>query len=110
MQSGSPIKEIASLRRALQDDIIPLLEEYCYEDYATLARILGTDLVDTVNLTIRQSLLDAGQEDVLVQALLAPCPEIVTTTEAISSDESESEAEIDDETDDDGADSEDEVL
>ncbi|KAA1258070.1 5-methylcytosine-specific restriction enzyme B [Rubripirellula obstinata] len=109
MQSGSPIKEIASLRRALRDDIIPLLEEYCYEDYATLARILGTDLVDTVNLTIRQSLLDAGQEEALVQALLAPCPEIVTTTEAISSDESESEAESDDEVDEEDNNSEDEL-
>lgn len=109
MQSGSPIKEIASLRRALRDDIIPLLEEYCYEDYATLARILGTDLVDTVNLTIRQSLLDAGQEEALVQALLAPCPEIVTTTEAISSDESESEAQNDDEVDEEDNNSEDEL-
>jgi len=35
MQSGRPIKDIAALKRAIRDDIIPLLEEYCYEDYAT---------------------------------------------------------------------------
>jgi 5-methylcytosine-specific restriction protein B len=46
MQAGSPIKDIAVLKRAIRDDIIPLLEEYCYEDYPTLASILGTVLVN----------------------------------------------------------------
>ena len=91
MQSGSPIKEPSSLRRAVRDDIIPLLEEYCYEDYETLARILGPRLVDTEKLTIRQSLLDAGQEDTLIDILLAMCPQIGTTTEAIEGDQPDDE-------------------
>jgi len=88
MQSGSPIKEIAPLKRAIRDDIIPLLEEYCYEDYGTLGSILGEDLVDVNSQRIRHELFDDGQEDVLVQSLLAAFPEISTSSEAISSDES----------------------
>jgi hypothetical protein len=29
----------------LAEDLVPLLEEYCYEDYGALARILGPGLV-----------------------------------------------------------------
>ena len=95
MQSGSPIKEIASLKRAIRDDIIPLLEEYCYEDYGTLASILGEDLVDVASQRIRHELFDDGQEGLLVQGLLAPCPDISTSSEAISSDESLADEEAD---------------
>lgn len=105
MQSGSPIKEIAPLKRAIRDDIIPLLEEYCYEDYGTLANILGEELVDVALQRIRHELFDDGQEDALVQGLLAPCPEISTSSEAISSDESSSDEEAD-EDEDNGADDE----
>ena len=103
MQSGSPIKEIAPLKRAIRDDIIPLLEEYCYEDYGTLGNILGEDLVDVALQRIRHELFDDGQESDLVQALLAPCPDISTSTEAISSDESSEDEEVEDD-DDNGAD------
>lgn len=105
MQSGSPIKEIAPLKRAIRDDIIPLLEEYCYEDYGTLGNILGEDLVDVAMQRIRHELFDDGQESDLVQALLAPCPDISTSTEAISSDESSVDEEVEDD-DDNGADDE----
>ena len=99
MQSGSPIKEIASLKRAIRDDIIPLLEEYCYEDYGTLASILGEDLVDVASQRIRHELFDDGQEGLLVQGLLAPCPDISTSSEAISSDESLADEEADEDED-----------
>jgi 5-methylcytosine-specific restriction protein B len=98
LQSGSPIKEIAPLKRAIRDDIIPLLEEYCYEDYGSLARILGDDLVDVNSQRVRHELFDDGQEEALVQGLLAPYSEISTSSEAISSDESavDEESEEDD--------------
>jgi 5-methylcytosine-specific restriction enzyme B len=105
MQSGSPIKEIAPLKRAIRDDIIPLLEEYCYEDYGTLGNILGEDLVDVALQRIRHELFDDGQESDLVQALLAPCPDISTSTEAISSDESSVGEDVE-EDDENGADNE----
>jgi 5-methylcytosine-specific restriction protein B len=88
MQSGSPLKDFGSLKRAIRDDIIPLLEEYCYEDFTTLATILGDQLVDTAALRIYYELFDEGQESDLIQALLAPCPDISASAEAVLSDAS----------------------
>lgn len=102
MQGGSPLKDVASLKRAFRDDIIPLLEEYCYEDYTTLATILGDQLVNSSEQRICHELFDDGQESDLIQALLAPCPEISASSEAVSSEEStldsdDSEADEDEE-------------
>ena len=92
MQSGTPLKDLASLKRAIRDDIIPLLEEYCYEDYSTLAKILGEQIVDAVSEQVRHHLFEDGQEELLIQGILSPCPEITTSTEAISSEESQAES------------------
>ena len=100
MQGGSPMKDVASLKRAIRDDIIPLLEEYCYEDYGTLGQILGEELVDVSGQRIRHELFDDSQDSDLIQALLAPCPEISSSSEAIASEESQVEPE--DEDDDEG--------
>jgi len=92
MHSGSPLKELAALKRALRDDIIPLLEEYCYEDFGTLGNILGEQLVDVASERIRHELFDEGQEEALIQGLLTPFPEIATSTEAITSEEGQTAA------------------
>lgn len=97
MQAGSALKDFATLKRAVRDDIIPLLEEYCYEDYTTLATILGNQLVDPIAQRICHELFDEGKEADLVQALLAPCPDISASAEAVSSEESSADAEDADE-------------
>lgn len=84
LQGGSPIKDLSTFRLVLRDDILPLLEEYCYEDHSALQSILGNGLMDPESRRIRHSLLEEGQEDELVQALLEPCPEITTSPAAIS--------------------------
>lgn len=89
MQSGKTLSDFASLKRAIRDDIIPLLEEYCYEDYATLGRILGDELIGIKQQRIQHGLFDDGQEDNLVQALMSLSPEICTSSEALSSDEAQ---------------------
>ena len=99
MHAGSPIKSVAALKRIIRDDLIPLLEEYCYEDYSTLAVILGSQIVDDAGQRIRQELFDEGQETSLVQALLSPCPEISATSEAMSSEASQLSDETEDEED-----------
>lgn len=104
MQAGSPIKEIAVLKRAIRDDIIPLLEEYCYEDYGTLTSILGESLVDAVAQRIRHELFDDGQEESLVQGLLSHYSEISTSSEAIASDESSMDEEPEEGDEDEDAD------
>ena len=88
MHGGSPLKDLATLKRAIRDDIIPLLEEYCYEDYGTLVNILGDQIVDVATERIRHELFDDGQEDALVQGLLAPFADISTSSEALATEES----------------------
>jgi 5-methylcytosine-specific restriction enzyme B len=86
LDKGSPIADFAHLSRAVQEDILPLLEEYCYEDYGKLEKILGTDLVDVRNQQIRHELFVPSNWNELVLALLAPCPEITTSIQAIDYD------------------------
>jgi 5-methylcytosine-specific restriction protein B len=98
LQGGKPVKDMAALRRALRDDLLPLLEEYCYEDFSALQNILGNGLLDAENQRIRHELFDDGQESALVQALMEPCPEIATSSQAISTGEQGEEVAEDDET------------
>ena len=44
--NGKPVTDFAKFSRILAEDIIPLLEEYCYEDYGALTEILGGAMVD----------------------------------------------------------------
>jgi 5-methylcytosine-specific restriction protein B len=99
MHGGSPLKDLAILKRAIRDDIIPLLEEYCYEDYGTLGNILGDQIVDVAISRVRHELFDDGQEDALVQGLLAPFTDISTSSEALSSEESQADVDEDEEGD-----------
>jgi len=102
LEGGRPLEDFAKLSKVLQEEIIPLLEEYCYEDYAALEKILGPGLVDIHTQLIRAELFEASRQDELVQALLAPCPDIATTRAAIASEEMTSPE--DDEQADDGDD------
>ena len=87
MHGGSPLKDVAMLKRAIRDDIVPLLEEYCYEDYDTLENVLGDQLVDAASQRIRHELFNEGQEDALVQGLLSPFIDIATSPDALASEE-----------------------
>ena len=81
-----PINSVAEFARVLRDDIIPLLEEYCYDDFATLKEILGDDLVDADSGRIREDIFEANREAELIGAvsfaeindLLLSAPQTVT--------------------------------
>jgi 5-methylcytosine-specific restriction protein B len=102
LDGGKPVTEPSRLSRIIQDDILPLLEEYCYEDYDALERILGQALVDRAGQRVRHDLFEPGRQDDLVAALLAPDPSISTSLAAVAADavaaENESEDNGDDET------------
>jgi len=100
LESGKPVTDFPRFCRILAEDIIPLLEEYCYEDYDALARILGKGLVDDSGQRIREELFSSDRQDELVQALMAPYPEIGTSLQATALDDGEEE--IDEIFDDDG--------
>ncbi|MCZ2110610.1 MAG: AAA family ATPase, partial [Dehalococcoidia bacterium] len=96
LQGGRPLKDFAAFKKVLRDDIVPLLEEYCYDDFAALQNILGPRLVDADNQRIRQELFNDGMEESLVEAVLQPCPEIQTSAQALAA-EPEKEDATDDE-------------
>ena len=66
---GTPITDFSEFARALHEDIIPLLEEYCYEDYNTLEKILGAGIVDASDQKIRHEFFKPSGQDELHQAL-----------------------------------------
>jgi len=69
MEAGKPISNLSSFSRVFQDEIIPLLEEYCYEDYSTLEKILGGDVVDVQRQMIRDEIFVGSLDGEFVQAM-----------------------------------------
>lgn len=83
LDGSQPIATFARLARIVQDDMLPLLEEYCYEDYATLTKILGKGLVDEAKQRVRHELFDPARKDDLIQALKAIDPNLDTSIQAV---------------------------
>jgi 5-methylcytosine-specific restriction enzyme B len=79
MEQRRPVTDLQRFARILSEDIVPLLEEYCYENFEALRNILGGELVDFENQRIRTELFAADQRDALIRAVLEPCPEIATS-------------------------------
>jgi 5-methylcytosine-specific restriction protein B len=69
LMPSKPITSVTEFARVLRDDIIPLLEEYCYDDFGTLRNILGDSLVDIENQRIREELFTANKEEALILAV-----------------------------------------
>jgi 5-methylcytosine-specific restriction enzyme B len=94
--NGNPITAFSQFTRILQEDIVPLLEEYCYEDFDTLGEILGTGLIDVEGQRIRAELFE-GNDNRLKDAILMPFPEIMTSRSAVSADGEDEDIEEEDE-------------
>lgn len=100
LEKGRPVGDFATFARVLQEDILPLLEEYCYEDYTTLEKILGSGLIDLQKQQVHHELFDLSNRNLLVQALLAPAPEITTSAQALSSEAQAVDEDVDEDGDD----------
>jgi len=100
LDDGKPVSSFDRFARMVQDDILPLLEEYCYEDYATLARILGGGLVDERDQRIHHELFVPAKRDDLIQALKAVDPNLDTSAQAVTSEVEDLDEEADDEVED----------
>jgi 5-methylcytosine-specific restriction enzyme B len=98
---GLPLTSFSKLARAIQDDILPLLEEYCYEDYVTLAKILGKALVDVQQQRLRHELFEPNRKDDLIQALKAIDPSLDTSSAATAA-EAKAQAKAQTDADQDG--------
>ena len=62
MSGEEAIVEPEEFARRFRQEILPLLQEYCFDDYTMLASIIGTELVDTEAFELDKELLrDADQ-------------------------------------------------
>ncbi|TCT14545.1 5-methylcytosine-specific restriction protein B [Natranaerovirga pectinivora] len=80
MEKGVAIKDFDKFRKIVQEDVIPLIEEYCYGDYMTISKIIGSSFVDTNRQEINQDLFKSVNKADLIPALLEPNPEIATSS------------------------------
>jgi len=78
MEGEKAITSQNHFRQVIAEDILPLIEEYCYGDYTVMAEVLGKSLIDERNQTLRYNLLSGDFAD-MVNALLQPCVDILNT-------------------------------
>ncbi len=77
LDNGQPIETAEEFGRRFRQEILPLLQEYCYDDYAELAKYIGKELIDEESQTMDEEILynPARLIDVLVKELLAGIPD-----------------------------------
>jgi 5-methylcytosine-specific restriction protein B len=96
---GEPVSSVRSFATVLDEEIFPLLQEYCYGRLDLLETILGGQLMDTDGSRISPALLELGNEEAFLGALFTAFQELgETATEDGDSDvvdelESDPEAE-----------------
>ncbi|MCC7535387.1 MAG: AAA family ATPase [Deltaproteobacteria bacterium] len=90
---GGPIRDFVRFRHVLRDEIVPLLEEYCYDRPDALCDILGDALYDASRAGLKTELFESGAEDALVQALLKPAPEVTASKAALDGETADDEVE-----------------
>ena len=64
---GQPVEEVEEFAARFREGILPLLQEYCYDEYATLAKFIGSELVDADAGTLDAEKVDDAEQ--LVAAL-----------------------------------------
>jgi 5-methylcytosine-specific restriction protein B len=69
LEDGAPVSEPEEFARRFRHEILPLLQEYAYEDYGQLADFIGSDLVDPKKQRLNQDKLEDPGE--LIDALKA---------------------------------------
>ena len=95
-RDGSPLRDFADLRRVLRHEVLPLLQEYCYDDPSALRSIVGERLIDPETNEIRTELFAGGEKDDELRTALSEWgPTIVARGEAATDDAGEDPEEHD---------------
>jgi hypothetical protein len=68
MEDGKPITDGSEFARRFRQEVLPLLQEYCYDDYGVLAEYIGRGLVDEEDLALRADVLN--NDESLIRALV----------------------------------------
>ncbi len=69
LRSEQPIGDFTSLAEVLQNEIVPLLEEYCGHDFAALEDVLGAELIDKPRLRVRHEMFERPSWERLTEIL-----------------------------------------
>jgi 5-methylcytosine-specific restriction protein B len=75
-REGSPLRDIADVRRVLHNEVVPLLQEYCYDQPEALRAILGDGFLDAAG-EVRGELFRPEGEGALLTALSGWDPTLV---------------------------------
>ena len=67
LEDGAPVTDVESFASRFREEILPLLQEYCYDEYGTLVKFIGTGLVDAESQSLDQDKISDPEE--LVAAL-----------------------------------------
>ena len=67
MSDGEPISEPEELADRFRQDVLPLLQEYCYDDYSALEKYLGTKIVNAEENSLNADLIN--NDTALIEAL-----------------------------------------
>lgn len=67
MDGDGPVSDSVEFARRFRQEILPLLQEYCYDDYKVLADYIGDKLVDTQAQVLNEERL--SKPDQLIEAL-----------------------------------------
>ena len=86
LTAGKGIQDKGRFAEVLRDDIIPLLQEYCYEDFDALEKILGGAIVSSKQQAIQESIFRPELRTELIEALLSEFQDITATPEAVDAD------------------------
>jgi 5-methylcytosine-specific restriction protein B len=97
MQNGSPITDAGTFLKVLFEDVVPLLEEYFYDDPEGLAQLLGNTIMDPKEQRVNRDLLAPGRRMDVFSSLAALHPDLLTSAPALNAAEDEVEGEEEDE-------------
>ncbi len=97
LEKEKVVTDKEKFKKIVKEDIVPLIEEYCYGDYDLITKILGESLVDVKAQSIRTDLFASSDISELIAALLSPSPTLreaapITEEEAVDEDYDNDEA------------------
>jgi 5-methylcytosine-specific restriction protein B len=81
-ESGQPISDLDDFAAQFRHEIVPLLQEYAFEDYAELESYLGSAVVDADNQRIRAGVL--GDAQALIDALMKSFGDATSVDDEVS--------------------------
>jgi 5-methylcytosine-specific restriction protein B len=69
MDGDQPLSEPSEFARCFRQEVLPMLQEYCYDDYGALASYVGSELVDATAQRLRSDVV--RDDERLIAALAA---------------------------------------